>query len=72
MAIIQRRCRRLWRGDASWRGASVGDEVLDPFAGSGTTGLAAAALGRFATLIELSPEYVAVARERLGALVVQA
>jgi DNA modification methylase len=49
-------------------GSRVGDEVLDPFAGSGTTAMAAAALGRAATLVELSPKYVAVARERLGAM----
>lgn len=42
-----------------------GGLVLDPFAGSGTTGLAAKALGRRAKLIELSPEYVEVARTRL-------
>ncbi|MBD0275929.1 MAG: site-specific DNA-methyltransferase, partial [Acetobacteraceae bacterium] len=45
-----------------------GDEVLDPFGGAGTTALAAAGLGRLATLIELSPECAALARERLGAL----
>ena len=32
--------------------------MLDPFAGSGTTGLAAVELGHTATLIELNPEYV--------------
>lgn len=42
------------------------DNVLDPFAGSGTTGLAAQALHRNATLIELEPEYVEVIRQRLG------
>ncbi len=45
-----------------------GDEVLDPFGGAGTTALAAAAVGRLATLIELSPGYAALARKRLGAL----
>ncbi len=41
-----------------------GGHVLDPFAGSGTTGLAAAELGHTATLIELNPTYVAEARAR--------
>jgi DNA modification methylase len=46
-----------------------GQEVLDPFGGSGTTALAAARLGRLATLIELSPQYAAAARTRLGTLI---
>jgi len=41
--------------------------VLDPFAGAGTTGLVAGRLGREALLIELNPEYAAMARERLAA-----
>lgn len=43
----------------------VGGAVLDPFAGSGTTGLAARRIGADATLIELNPEYVAVIEQRL-------
>jgi hypothetical protein len=35
---------------------------LDPFAGAGTTGLVADRLGRNAILIELNPEYAAMAR----------
>lgn len=42
-----------------------GGRVLDPFAGSGTTGLAAQAEGFNATLIELNPEYVEIARRRI-------
>lgn len=42
--------------------------VLDPFAGTGSTLLAAARLGRQGIGIELSPEYAAVARERIAAL----
>ena len=38
--------------------------VLDPFGGSGTTGEVALRLGRSATLIELNPEYVELARRR--------
>ena len=45
--------------------------VIDPFAGSGTTGVAAAELGHTATLIELNPTYVAEARSRLRAQTLQ-
>jgi DNA modification methylase len=45
-------------------GSRAGDTVLDPFGGSGTTGMVAIELGRNATLIELNPEYVAMARRR--------
>lgn len=38
-------------------GSRVGDTVLDPFGGCGTTGRAADELGRKAILIELNPEY---------------
>jgi site-specific DNA-methyltransferase (adenine-specific) len=40
--------------------------VLDPFFGSGTVGLAARELGRDWLGIELKPEYVELARSRLG------
>lgn len=39
--------------------------VLDPFGGSGTTGLVADRLGRSAILIELNPEYAAMAERRI-------
>jgi DNA modification methylase len=39
--------------------------VLDPFGGSGTTGLVADMLGRDAILIELNPEYAQMARKRI-------
>ena len=39
--------------------------VLDPFAGSGTTGVVAEILGRDAILIEISKEYVKIIEERL-------
>jgi DNA modification methylase len=38
-------------------GSKLGDTVLDPFAGSGTTGQVAIELGRKAILIELNPDY---------------
>lgn len=40
------------------------DTVLDPFAGSGTTGMVALELGRKAILIELNPEYVKLIHDR--------
>lgn len=46
-------------------GSRVGDTVLDPFGGSGTTGLAASELGRKAILIELNPAYAQMGRERI-------
>ena len=51
-------------------GCPRGGTVIDPFGGSGTTGLVAQALGRDAILIELNPEYAAMAQQRLkkGAL----
>jgi site-specific DNA-methyltransferase (adenine-specific) len=39
--------------------------VLDPFCGTGTTGLAALALGRHFTGIDLNPAFAALAAERL-------
>ena len=44
-----------------------GDLVLDPFAGSGTTGVAAARLGRRWLLVDRNPAAVEIARARLAA-----
>jgi site-specific DNA-methyltransferase (adenine-specific) len=44
-----------------------GDLVLDPYAGSGTTGVAAARLGRRWLLIDRNPAAVEIARARLAA-----
>lgn len=46
-------------------GCPAGGHVLDPFGGAGTTGLVADRLQRDATLIELNPEYAALARRRI-------
>lgn len=49
-------------------GSPAGGIVLDPFAGSGTTSVVAARLNRQACGLELHPDYVAEARERLRAV----
>ena len=46
-------------------GAPAGAPVLDPFAGSGTTGLVALRHGRGFVGIELNPTYAEMARERI-------
>lgn len=47
-------------------GSRTGDTVLDPFGGSGTTGVVAQELGRKALLIELNPDYAQMGRKRLA------
>lgn len=47
-------------------GCPVGGTVLDPFGGAGTTGLVADRLQRNAILIELNPEYAAIADRRIN------
>jgi DNA modification methylase len=46
-------------------GCPAGGVVLDPFGGAGTTGLVADRLCRDAILIELNPEYAAIADRRI-------
>ena len=46
-------------------GCPVGGVVLDPFGGAGTVGLVADRLQRDAILIELNPEYAAMAERRV-------
>jgi site-specific DNA-methyltransferase (adenine-specific) len=43
-----------------------GDLVLDPFCGSGTTGVACSELGRDFIGIEIDPDYCEIARKRIG------
>ena len=47
-------------------GSRPGDRVLDPFLGSGTTGIVCNELDRQCTGIELNAEYAELARERLS------
>ncbi len=46
----------------------IGDNILDPFAGSGTTGIAAFNLKRNSTLVDNKKEYVEIIRKRLHIL----
>lgn len=46
----------------------VGDTVLDPFLGSGTTAVTAVTLGRNAIGYEINKDYIKIAKERLSAL----
>lgn len=43
----------------------VGDTVLDPFMGTGTTSVAASSLGRNSVGVEIDPHYFAMARQRV-------
>lgn len=49
-------------GNSSWRGQTI----LDPFMGSGTTGVACARMGRKFIGIELDPKYFDIACERIA------
>jgi DNA modification methylase len=49
-------------------GCPPGGTVLDPFFGAGTTGLVARQHGRHCIGIELNPEYVEIAKRRLGTI----
>lgn len=48
------------------RYTNPGDLVLDPFMGSGTTGVACAQLGRRFIGIEIDPDYFAIAEKRIA------
>ena len=77
--MIQSRRARGIKDDEGWGGTTTGWQptctcgteavvpatVLDPFGGSGTTGMVAVRLGRNATLVEISPEYAQMAKSRI-------
>lgn len=48
-------------------GSPPGGMVLDPFAGSGTTGVVAKRLGRDFVGVEINPEYKKMAEARIAA-----
>lgn len=47
-------------------GSAIGDTILDPFGGAGTTALVADRLGRDAILCELNPTYAELAEQRVS------
>ena len=47
-------------------GSKSGDTILDPFAGTGTTGKVAIQLGRNAILIELNPKYASICESNVS------
>jgi DNA modification methylase len=53
-----------WRPSCTHAADPIPATVLDPFAGSGTTGMVAQSLGRRAVLIDLNPDYLAQAMTR--------
>jgi site-specific DNA-methyltransferase (adenine-specific) len=55
---LPRRCMSLF--------SFIGDVILDPFVGSGTTAIVAHRLGRTMYGFDRSPQYVALARQRLA------
>lgn len=57
---------RVMRWCLDQLGIPVGATVLDPFCGSGTTGVACVQTGRNFIGIELDPGYAAIARRRIG------
>ena len=57
---LPRRCIRLY--------SFVGDTVLDPFAGSGTTLKVARELGRNSIGYEINPDYEGLIRDKLGVI----
>lgn len=60
---LARRCISL--------GSKIGDTILDPFGGSGTTGVAAKELNRSAILIEINPKYSRFSEERIKNVIQQ-
>lgn len=48
-----------------------GEVVLDPFLGSGTTAIAALKTGRIFVGYDINPDYVALANQRMEALLAQ-
>jgi len=56
-----------WEPTCDCNAAPTPCRVLDPFGGSGTTALVAEKLGRDSVIIEIVPEFAAMAKERIAA-----
>jgi tRNA G10 N-methylase Trm11 len=56
------------RGNVHHGSCPVGGLVLDPFMGAGTTAVVASKHNRFFIGIDLNPDYIALAKDRLGLL----
>lgn len=56
-----------WQPSCSCNAACIPCTVLDPFLGSGTTGLVSEALGRSWIGVELNEQYAEIARKRIAA-----
>jgi site-specific DNA-methyltransferase (adenine-specific) len=54
-----------WMRWAVWRASREGETILDPFMGSGTTGVAAVQMGRSFIGIEREPKYFDIACKRI-------
>ncbi len=54
-----------WRPTCTHAGAPVPMTVLDPFAGTGSTAVAAKGLGRRSIMVEANPAYIALAVRRI-------
>ncbi len=55
-----------WEPSCNCKSKVIPCTVLDPFGGSGTTGMVCSKLERDAILIEISPKYAEMARRRVG------
>ena len=58
-------CQRPVKLIQAWLARALGDVVLDPFSGSGTTLVASKEMGRRAIGIEIEPKYCEIAVKRL-------
>jgi DNA modification methylase len=61
------RATKRWRPSCKCDAATVPCRVLDPFGGSGATGVTATALGRDCILIDLNPDYCTMSEQRIAA-----
>lgn len=69
--LATRRAVDGWSPACNCQAEAIPGVVLDPFAGAGTTGLAALTLGRRFIGVELNPEYAALANKRLEPYLMQ-